>query len=269
MEQFFGFALGGFPQGCIYAIVGVCLVLTYQATGVLNFAFGAQAFASAFVYTYLTEYHSWPGYLAFLVAAVVMGPIIGLAFDRFLFRRIPNSNMTAKLVVSVAMLVGIPTILPVIFGNQNLDATTPVIPLFDPNRLFFTLAGTPINGIYLSTFMAMVVMLVGLTFLLRYTNLGLQMRASVESRRLVQLDGVNGRGVVAVAWAISSLMAALAGVLFAPIYGQVQPQEFGTLTVAAVAAAAWAMLRSIPVAAIVAAAHRSRDHNPPGVYPTK
>ncbi len=46
MEQFLGFALIGVPFGCTFALVGICLVLTYQATGVFNFAFGAQAFAS-------------------------------------------------------------------------------------------------------------------------------------------------------------------------------------------------------------------------------
>ena len=47
MEQFLGFAIPGIPYGCIYAIFAVGLVLTYQATGVFNFAFGAQAYASA------------------------------------------------------------------------------------------------------------------------------------------------------------------------------------------------------------------------------
>ena len=36
MEQFVGFALPGVPFGCTYALVAVCLVLTYQATGVFN-----------------------------------------------------------------------------------------------------------------------------------------------------------------------------------------------------------------------------------------
>ena len=79
--------------------------------------------------------------------------------------------------------------------------------------------GTPINGIYLSTISVTVVVLILLTILLRYTSLGLQMRAAVESRRLVQLDGVNANGVVAVAWIVSSFMAGLAGVLLAPMYG--------------------------------------------------
>jgi branched-chain amino acid transport system permease protein len=252
VEQFLGFALPGIPYGCTYALVAVCLVLTYQATGVFNFAFGAQAFASAFIFTYLTEYHGWSGFEAFLVSVVALGPALGWAFDRFLFRHIANSNSTAKMVCSLALLVGIPSLLPVIFGPQNLDATVTILPFFNPNVVYFTLAGTPINGIYLSTISVTVVVLILLTILLRFTSIGLQMRAAVESRRLVQLDGVNGNGVVAVAWIVSSFMASLAGVLFAPVFGAFTSDDYVTLTVTAIAAAAWALLRSLPIAAAVA-----------------
>src|SRR3984957_25665 len=173
MEQLLGFALPGVPYGCTYALVAVCLVLTFQATGVFNFAFGAQAFASAFIFTYLTQFHNWPGFEAFLVSVVIMGPLVGYAFDRLLFRHIANSNTTAKLVCSLALLVGIPQLLPVIFGPQNLDATASVLPFFNPNVVYFVFFGTPIDGIYLSTVSVTVVVLLALTFLLRYTSLGL------------------------------------------------------------------------------------------------
>ena len=253
MEEFLGFALIGVPFGCTFALVAICLVLTYQATGVFNFAFGAQAFASGYVFTYLTQIHNWPGFEAFLVSVVVMGPLMGWAFDRLLFRHIANSNAIAKMVCSLALLVGIPSLLPVIFGPQNLDATATILPFFNPNTVYFTLWGTPINGIYLSTISVTAVVLVLLTILLRYTNLGLQMRAAVESRRLVQLDGVNGNGVVGVAWIVSSFMASLVGVLLAPVYGAgaFSSDDYVILTVTAIAAAAWALLRSLPIAAAV------------------
>ena len=67
--------------------------------------------------------------------------------------------------------------------------------------MYFYVFQQPVNGSYLATVTVTVVVLIALTALLRYTNLGLQMRGAVESRRLVQLDGVNSGGVVALAWA--------------------------------------------------------------------
>jgi branched-chain amino acid transport system permease protein len=250
MGQFLGFALTGIPYGCSYAIVAVGLVLTYQATGVFNFAFGAQAYAAAFVFTVLTENDHMTAWLAGIISVVVMSPLIGLAFDRFLFRHIPNSNTTAKLVVGISLLVGIPSIMPIIFGPQNLDDTASI--LFSPNSVYFTVDGNPVGGNLMATVTVTIVILIALTVLLRYTSLGLQMRGAVESRRLVQLDGVNAGGVVAVAWAISSLMAGLAGVLLAPYFSPLQPQSYSTLMVAAIGAAAWGLLRSIPIATGVA-----------------
>jgi branched-chain amino acid transport system permease protein len=249
VSHFIGYAIPGIPYGCTYAIVAVGLVLTYQATGVFNFAFGAQAYTSAFVYTKLVQDDGLPIWLAFLLSVVVLAPLLGLIFDRYLFRKIPNTNTTAKLVTGIALFVGIPALLPVLFGSAN-QYNSPSI-LFNPDVVYFRVANTPINGIYLSSVVVTAAVLVALIILMRFTNLGLQMRAAVESRRLVQLDGVNSGRVIAIAWAVSSFMAGLAGVLLAPIYGQLQSQDYATLLVAAFAAAAWATLRSMPIAVLV------------------
>jgi branched-chain amino acid transport system permease protein len=249
VSHFLGFAIPGIPYGCTYAMVAVGLVLTYQATGVFNFAFGAQAYVSAFIFTLLVQNQHMPIWLAFLLSVVLLAPALGLIFDRYLFRKIPNSNTTAKLVTGITLFVGIPALLPVIFGSSN-QYNPPSI-LFNPGIVYFRVASTPINGISLSTVVVTAVVLLAVVVLMRFTPLGLQMRGAVESRRLVQLDGVNSGRVVAVAWAVSSLMAGLAGVLLAPLYGQLQSQDYATLVVAAFAAAAWAVLRSMPIAAIV------------------
>lgn len=178
MTELLGYVTNGVPYGCTYAIVAVGLVLTYQATGVFNFAFGAQAFASAFVFAILVQNQGLPVWAAFIVSVVIMAPLLGLALDRFLFRLIPNTNTTAKVVTGLALLVGIPTILPIIFGNQNIYNVPSV--LFDPNTVYFRLFGQPINGIYLSSFLSTAVVLILLVGLMRFTNLGLQMRGAVE-----------------------------------------------------------------------------------------
>ncbi len=249
MEHFLGFAIPGVPYGCTYAIVAVGLVLTYQATGVFNFAYGAQAYIAAYAFTKLVQNEHLPVGVAFLIAVVVISPLLGLAFDRLLFSKIPNSNTMAKLVTGISLFVGIPSLLAVLFGSGNTYSPPSI--LFDPNTVYFRVFGTPVNGIYITTVVTTAVILIALVALMRFTSLGLQMRGAVESRRLIELDGVNAGRVVATAWMISGVMAGLAGVLLAPIYGELQFSDYAALMVAAFAAAAWAVLRSMPIAALV------------------
>ena len=154
-----------------------------------------------------------------------MGPVVGWAFDRLLFRHIPNSNTHSE----ARLQPGPPGRDPASVAGDLRTAEpgrhATILPFFNPNVVYFTIAGTPINGIYLATISVTVVVLILLTILLRYTALGLQMRGAVESRRLVQLDGVNANGVVAVAWIVSSFMASLAGVILAPVFGRFNSDE--------------------------------------------
>jgi branched-chain amino acid transport system permease protein len=256
VEHFLGFAIPGIPYGFSYAIVAVSLVLTYQATGVFNFAFGAQAYASAIVFTWLAapqpngDAPLLPVWAAFLISVVIMAPLLGLLFDRFLFRKIANTNTTAKIVTSLALFVAIPNIVPLFFGDRSF-AGAPSL-LFNIDTVYFTVFGAPINGAFLATVTVTVAVLVAMVVLMRFTPLGLQMRAAVESRRLVQLDGVNAGGVVAISWAIASLLAGLAGVLMASTFGDIQPDYYASLMVAAIAAAAWGAMRSMWRATLVA-----------------
>jgi ABC-type branched-subunit amino acid transport system permease subunit len=231
-------------------VIAVALVLTYQATGVFNFAFAAQAYVSALVFTALVTSVHMPVWLAFVLAVVVLAPGLGLLFNHFLFSRIPNTNQMAKLVTSISLLVGLPALALVILPENYY---TPPGLVFNVNTVYFWVAGQPINGLELSAVVLAVIVLLAMVVLMRFTGLGLQMRGAVESRRLVQLDGVNAGGVVAVAWAVSSFLAGLAGVMLAPTSpGNLTAQSFLVLMVAAIAAAACAAFRSMPIAAIAA-----------------
>ena len=247
MGQFLSYAIPGIPYGCTFAIVAVGLVLTYQATGVFNFAFGAQAYVSAYVYALLTE-HGMNRFGAFAVSVLLLAPLLGLLFDRLLFSRIARANVTAKIVSALGLFVGLPSLLAVVFGSATRYAPPSV--LFNPATVYFHVGSTPINGIELATVIVTVVVVVALMVLLRYTAYGLKMRAAVESGRLLELDGVNASAVVSSAWMISSLLAGLAGVLLAPQYPTVSSNTYAVLLVAAIAAAALGALRSIPLALV-------------------
>jgi branched-chain amino acid transport system permease protein len=247
---FVSYALPGIPTGCEYALMAVGLVITFRATGVFNIAFGAQAFVSAFAFDLLNQYGPhWNQVLSFVIAVLVVAPLMGLALDRFLFRHIPTASTTVKLVSSLGLLVAIPQTIPIIFGaspRYNIGYFW-----LNPQTVYFHAAGIPINGWQITNTVVTVVVVGALMAVFKWTSVGLKMRAVVESRRLSQLEGVNASGVAAGAWALSSVLAGLSGVLLLPVQNPLDPTNtlsFTTLLVAGITAAAIASLRSIPVA---------------------
>jgi ABC-type branched-subunit amino acid transport system permease subunit len=117
----------------------------------------------------------------------------------------------------------------------------------DPDRIY-RFGDYALDGNQVITLVATAVVVLGLGALFRWSAIGLQMRAVVESPRMTELAGINADRVSAFSWMLSSLFAGLAGVLLAPLFAQVASLNFTTLLVAAVAAAAFGRLTSIPLA---------------------
>jgi branched-subunit amino acid ABC-type transport system permease component len=98
-----------------------------------------------------------------------------------------------------------------------------------------------------ATITSTVIVVIGLVLLFSRTDLGLRMRAVVESARMAELSGVDADRVSMVSWALSSLLAGLAGVLVAPLFASLNPIDLFTLLVAALAATVVGGLSSIPL----------------------
>ncbi len=249
MSNFLNYAIPGVPQGCEYALIAVGLVLTFRATGVFNLAFGAQAFVAAFAYDLLNQYQNWPQWAAFIVAVLLISPALGLMLDRFLFRHIPTASTTAKVLSTVGLLIAIPLTIPILFGAQTRYKIAFL--WLNPRIVYGHLYQTPLNGTVIATTVITLVVVAALVAVFRWSAIGLQMRAVVESRRLAQLEGVNSAGVAAGAWALSSTLAGLAGVLMLPQGQTLDPTTtitFTTLLVAGLTAASLASFRSLPLA---------------------
>jgi len=247
VNQFVNYAVPGVPFGCVFALMSVGLVLTYKASGVFNLAFGAQAFVSALAFVALVQ-DGWPRWAAVLIAVAVIGPFVGVVLDRLLFRRIRTASPLVKLVPSLGLLVALPQVALIIAGS------TPTIPppaiVGDAQRVYLHLGSVPLSGLELSIAASTVIVVGVLIVLFRFTPVGLEMRAVVESPRMTELAGVNAGRVSAFAWILSSMMAALAGVLLAPLYSQLDPQNFTVLLVWGVAGAVIGRFASLPLALI-------------------
>lgn len=238
------FVILGLPFGCVYALLAVGLVLTYKTSGVFNLAYSAQAYVAAAVFYEVRANQQWNLIPAVVFAVFIVSPLIGLLLYGGLFSKLRTAPPIARLVTSLGLLVAIPELVKLWFNDGNTAYGPPgLVPTF--NTIRFGEFG--IDTDQLATILATVVVAVALTVMFRYSGLGLKMRAVVESPRMAQLSGVDADRISAVSWALSSTLAGLSGVLLAPLFAQVESMQYFTLLVAAMAAAAFGRLSSIPL----------------------
>jgi branched-chain amino acid transport system permease protein len=251
MSTFLQYALQGLQIGCVFALLAVGLTLNYKTSGVFNLAFAAQAYASAAVFYVLRRDHNWPLVPAAFVAVFVLGIALAWVLDRFLYRHQRTASPVAKLVTSLGLLVAIPQIVQLFIGYGNREDPPPLAPVKDSIDFLWHITGEVVlDANQIATIVCTAVVVLGLVLLFRRGTLGLRMRAVVESPRLLQLQGVDAERVALSSWALSSLLASLAGVLIAPLFSQLASPNFFNLLAAALAACVIGNLTSIPGALV-------------------
>jgi branched-chain amino acid transport system permease protein len=233
-----GAALGG-----IYAITAGGLVMTYATTGVFNFAHAAIGAFLAFLYWELRVDHGWPTMLALVVVLLVVAPLLGVALDVLLMRRLRDAPLVVQLMVTVGLMLA--------FMGITTTIWKPITPRATP-AFFAGSAGVHIGDVIatwhriITVALAAAIALVLRAFLYR-TRLGISMRAVVDNRNLAALTGARPNVVSSAAWALGCSTAGLAGILIAPETGMVV-ETLTLIIVIAFAAAAIGQLRSIPMA---------------------
>jgi branched-subunit amino acid ABC-type transport system permease component/ABC-type branched-subunit amino acid transport system ATPase component len=262
VREFLSLAISGAVAGALYAIVASGLVLTYQTAGILNFAHGAVAFVSAYLFYELHQPSADGGLgLPILPAAfitiVVFAPALGWFLDRAMLRKLARTPETARVVATIGLLVAMPAL--AVFVVERLNAifdaglptneqvfSPPGIGPRPPNTWSIT-SGVVVDSDQLAVLIAAAVAALGLWFVLRRTRLGLETRAGVDRSALAQLRGVDTDRVGAISWMLSFLLAGLAGVLIAPLF-DLEPFTYNLIVFAAFAAVVIGGMRSIPLA---------------------
>ena len=243
--------LQGTPPGTVYALIALGFVLTYKTSGVFNLAFGAQAYMSAVMYFKTHTEWGWGIVPSLVVSVLVLAPLVGLVLERLIFRHLRTASAVSKLVVTIGLAVALPNLFDLVAKFESIAGVTPVGIVPDGAGVFYDPFGS--YAFSRNELVAMAIALVGMVglgALFRFSGIGLQMRAVVESPRLTELDGIAADRVSAFAWALSSLFAGMAGVLIAPRFNTLAAGDFFNLVVVAVAAAAVGRLVSLPWALV-------------------
>lgn len=247
ISDLFQAVLQGAPPGTVYALVAIGFVLTYKTSGVFNFAFGAQAFASMVLYHKAMGDWGWGRIPSLIVAVVVFAPLLGFVLEWGIFRHLRTAPPLSTLVVSLGLTVAIPHLTTMVLNFKPTAAMVPhgVVPdgrtvRYDPFGVY------PFSRDELVAMVVAVLAVAALAALFRFTPAGLRMKAVVESPRMTELNGISADRVSASAWALSSFFAGLAGVLIAPRFTSFDPNEYFNIVVVAIAAAAVGKLISLP-----------------------
>ena|ERR1700722_2694564 len=202
----------GLSTGSIYALVGLGLMLAYKGTGVLNFAQGEFVTLGAYVALFFSLYFALPYWAIFLLALVVVA-VFGVVFERLLIRPLMKAPEFTVVVATLAVSLMIKD------GLRNLwpeTVSTIPSPFADVSLRFGDIA---INAQYLWV-VACTIALMGILALFFTNNIfGKAMRAVAQNRTAARLMGIRVDRVFPATFAISAAIAALAGVLIAPLNG--------------------------------------------------
>lgn len=199
--------VGALVPASLYALVGVGFVTVYRSSRVLNFAQGQMTLLGAYAFFSVSAWLSYEGLalLVTLAVAAAIGAVIYMAFIR------PVTGQGPVIVVMLTIVIGtlIGGIFTLVWGSgvRYLHNPLSIKGIRLPDH-----AVTSVSD--LTTIVVAVAVIGSFALVVRYTSLGVMMRASAENSALASSLGVNISRVVAVSWAFAMLTATLAGVAY-------------------------------------------------------
>lgn len=242
MADLFPFIVSGIVIGSMYGIIAAGLVLTYQTSGVFNFAHGATAMICAYVYYALTVDVGLPVGIGALIAVFGFAPLLALVLERLLFRRLVGSPTVNKVIGSVGLFVLLTGVAVVLFGSAGKRVPS-ILPTnaYEVSRDFFVGAdqiGVVVIGVCVAA---------ALFALLNLTRLGTAILAVVDRRDLAALGGIDVNRISQITACLGTMLAAVAGILLSPLV-ILDAQLFSLLVIQAFSAAMFGFLASVPLA---------------------
>lgn len=207
MQQFVNLTLNGIILGIVIAAFALTLVLIFRATRIINFGQGAQAMFSTYLALEVVQ-RGGPYWLAVAVA-LLSGFVIGGLVERIIVRPVETGPEINAVIVTLGVFVGFIALASIMFGN-TLESFPAAFSLSGITVGETSFAVSP-NDIY--KVVAVLIAMAALLALFRFTNLGLQLRASAFGQEVARLLGVRVGQMLTLGWALAGMFGALAGIL--------------------------------------------------------
>ena len=216
MQALFGQLLIGLINGAFYAMLSLGLAVIFGLLNIINFTHGAQYMMGAFC-AYLLLFHAKIGYWPSLVIAPIVVGAIGIVIERMMLSRLYKLDHLYGLLLTFGLALVIQGIFRNEFGSSGLPYQIPALLTGGVNLGFMFL---PIYRAWV--IVASLVVCLATWYVIERTKLGSYLRAATENPALVQAFGINVPRMITLTFGFGVGLAALAGVMAAPIY-QVNP----------------------------------------------
>jgi len=235
----------GLGNGGVYAALALALVITYRASGVVNFATGAIALYVAYTYAGLRrgellvpvpglpktiDVGGEMGFGPAVAISLIVGAALGGLLYLLVFRPLRDAPPLAKAVASLGVLVVLQGALAIRQGTNPVS----VAAIFPAERWELGSVTLLADRFFLAV--TVVGLAVALAAGFRFTRFGLVTRAAAESQTGAFVSGVSPDRVALVNWMLSAVIAGLAGILIAPV-SPLTPVTYTLFVVPALAAA--------------------------------
>ena len=212
IQALFGQLLIGLINGSFYALLSLGLAIIFGLLNVVNFAHGALYMLGAFVAWFLAE-KAGVGYWGALLLAPLAVGLFGAVIERLLLRRLAGLDPLYGLLLTFGIALMLQGLFSNFFGSSGLPYEMPAalqggraLPfMFLPNYRIWVI------GVSL-------VVCLGTWAVTEGTRLGSWLRAATENAALVSAFGINVPRMITITYGLGVGLAALAGVLAAPIY---------------------------------------------------
>jgi branched-chain amino acid transport system permease protein len=204
--------ISGLALGCVYALIALGFMLIYKATETVNFAQGELMMVGAFIAYTLTQLWQWPFLLA-VPAAVLATALVGAALQRTLLRPIEGESTVAVIMVTLAIAMiarGLASMVPP-WGTATHQLKVPY------HGQLVDILGVRLSMEHVVIIGATAAICLALHWFFRSARVGVAMRAISQNQLAAHYAGIPVSHVNALVWGLSGALAAVAGILLAPI----------------------------------------------------
>ncbi len=203
--------ISGVSVGCIYGLIGIGFCVIYNASGIVNFAQGAFVMLGGMVTHVLLQQYGVPLIVSAAVA-IAFGALLGVVIERLVVRPLwdRNATMFVMILATLAAQIVIERATLIIVGDQ--PKALPVFTDLPPLRI----AGIAISYQFLWIVGASLLIVAGLGAFFRTTRTGKAMRACAINREAAALQGIPVSRMLALSFALSAGLGAVAGILITP-----------------------------------------------------